>query len=218
MEAQFWNERWQMGDIGFHQADVHDLLGTHWPSLGLAQDSAVFVPLCGKSLDMVWLAAWGHKVIGVELSELAVDAFFAERELVPATEKVHGFTVKRSGPYEIWCGDIFDLPREAIATAAAVYDRASLVAFPPAMQPRYARKLAELTPAPILLVSLAFDQAEMAGPPFSTGLQPIAYLFAADYQIKLLESRDGLERSQNLRKRGLTRLVESVYLLQLKTK
>jgi thiopurine S-methyltransferase len=218
MEATFWNDRWQRGDIGFHQLDVHDLLVGRWLVLGLAAGTEIFVPLCGKSLDMVWLAEQGHRVRGVELSEVAVDAFFDERGLVPAIETAHGFTVKRAGPYEIWCGDFFHLPHEVVAGAAAVYDRASLVAFPPESQPRYAEKLTELTPAtaPIFLVGLAFNQDEMAGPPFSTGLQPVVTLFGTLYAVTLLETRDGLERSQNLKRRGLTALEETLYVLRRK--
>jgi thiopurine S-methyltransferase len=215
MEPKFWRDRWEAGDIGFHQADVHDLLIAHWPRLGLPPGSAVFVPLCGKSRDMAWLAANGHRVIGCELAEVAVDAFFAEQGLEPAVEQVGAHSVKRAGPYEIWCGDVFELPASVTAEAAAVYDRAALIAFPPPFQKRYAIKLMELVPdrAPILLVALAFDQSEVAGPPFSTGLQTILFAFGPGFRLTLLESRDGLEKSENLRKRGLTRLVESIYRL-----
>ena len=215
MDPAFWNDRWQRGETGFHQPEVHDLLATHWPSLGLAAGSEVFVPLCGKSLDMAWLASRGHRIVGVELSEIAVLSFFAERGLAPAAETTDGLTVQCAGTYKIWCGDVFDLPREAAARAEAAYDRASLVAFPPPEQPRYASKLAELVPAaaPILLVGLAFDSSEMAGPPFSTPAAQIERLFAATYRIRVVETRDGLERSQNLRKRGLTALEETLYVL-----
>lgn len=218
MDHSFWNERWQKGETGFHRARPHDQLVRFWPTLGLPAGSTVFVPLCGKSLDMVWLAEAGHRVIGAELSELAVDSFFAERGLAPEVEEVPDFKVKRAGPYEIWCGDIFALPANAVAGAAAVYDRAALVAFPPAMQPRYADKLTELTPAgtPILLVGLDYEQARMSGPPFATSLQSVVSLFGPKHDIAVLEARDGIEMSPNLRDRGLDHLVESLYLLRRK--
>ena len=81
MTPDFWIERWQKGETGFHQEAGNDLLPKHWPSLALAPRSTVFVPLCGKSFDMVWLAAQGHRVVGVELSPLAVDDFFREQEI-----------------------------------------------------------------------------------------------------------------------------------------
>ena len=216
MDPAFWTDRWQKGDIGFHQPEVNDLLAKHWPSRGLAAGSTVFVPLCGKSLDMAWLANRGHHVVGVELSEVAVDAFFAEQGLAPATSLAGAMTVKSSGPFELWCGDLFDLPREAVAKADAAYDRASLVAFPPAEQQRYAKKLSQLVPAaaPIVLVGLAFDSSEMAGPPFSTPRTQIERLFGAAYVIRVIETRDGLERTLNLKRRGLTALEETLYELR----
>ena len=156
MDPDFWRDRWQRQDIGFHQAESHDQLRRHWPALGIAPGSPVFVPLCGKSLDMVWLAGQGHRVIGAELSEIAIDDFFAERGLVPAVRNEGSFRVKTAEAYELWCGDIFDLPQGAVAGVAGVYDRAALVAFPAELQPRYAAKLKELVPpaAPILLVKV----------------------------------------------------------------
>lgn len=136
MDPTFWRERWQKKEIGFHQPAYHTLLLKHWPQLQLAPGSRVFVPLCGKSLDMVWLAEQGHRVVGAELSELAVDEFFAERGLAPTVRTVGNFTVKAAGPYELWCGDIFELPREAVADVAGVYDRAALIALPPDLQQR----------------------------------------------------------------------------------
>ncbi len=83
MDPAFWQERWKNQDIGFHQPEFHALLQKYWSRLDLRPGSPVFVPLCGKSLDMVWLAQQGHRVIGAELSELAIDDFFAERGLDP---------------------------------------------------------------------------------------------------------------------------------------
>lgn len=218
MEHQFWNDRWQSGEIGFHKGEVHDLLAKHWPSLGLAPGSEVFVPLCGKSLDMVWLSEQGHRVVGAELSDVAVDAFFAERGLEPKVETLGGFQVKSAGAYEIWQGDFFDLPPRAVKGAVAVYDRASLVAFPPAAQPRYAAKLGELAPqaAAIVIIGLSYPPNQIQGPPFSVPLARMADLFSRTFLIKLLESRDGLEQSQNLKQRGLTVLEECLYVLRRK--
>jgi thiopurine S-methyltransferase len=218
MEAEFWNDRWQRADIGFHQDEVHGLLQKHWSSLGLAPGAEVFVPLCGKSLDMVWLAERGHRVVGAELSEVAVDSFFAERDLVPEVESLGGFAVKSAGPYQIWQGDFFNLPKRAAKGAAAVYDRASLVAFPANMQAPYAAKLTEIIPAaaPLFVVGLTYPDNEITGPPFSVGLARVADLFGSAYSITLIESRDGLEQSTALKKRGLTALEESLYLLRRK--
>jgi thiopurine S-methyltransferase len=218
LTPDFWIERWKKGEIGFHMGAVHDFLPKHWPSLKLASDSAVFVPLCGKSYDMVWLAAHGHRVIGVELSPLAVDDFFREQGFDAETRSTGVFVVRSAGPYTIWCGDIFELPEEATADVAAVYDRAALVALPPSLQPRYAKKLLDILPpsAPILLAGLVYPEGEISGPPFSTPLAQVAALFGEDYGIRLAETRDGLAQSQNLKERGVSALEEMAYVLQRK--
>lgn len=216
MKAEFWIERWTRGEIGFHRDDVHDYLASHWTSLLLAAGSRVFVPLSGKSRDMVWLRGLGHHVIGSELSEIAVDDFFAERGLKPAVREVGAFKVKSVEGYELWCGDFFELPAAALAGVAGVYDRAALVAMPPEMQPQYAAKLLSVVPkdAQMLLINLAYPDGQMQGPPFSTPLSMIAHLFGATHRITLAESRDGLEMSQNLKERGLTKLDEEAYILR----
>lgn len=216
MDPHFWIERWKAGEIGFHRADVHDFLPRYWPKLGLAPGSSVFVPLCGKSHDMAWLAGQGHRVIGVELSPLAVDAFFREHELAAEVRPAGALAVWSAGPFTIWCGDVFALPAEAVRDVAAVYDRAALVAFPQSLQVRYVETLLSLLPreAPILLVSLAYPEAEINGPPFSTPPEQVESLFGATHQITFLETRDGLEESQNLKRRGVTALEEAACLLR----
>lgn len=197
MDPTFWHERWQKKETGFHQPAVNDLLQLYWPQLGLDAGSKVFVPLCGKSLDMAWLADQGHRVIGAELSTIAIDDFFAERGLTPTTATNASFTVKSAGAFEFWCGDFFDLPLSAVAGVAGVYDRASLIAFPPSMQERYTVKLKELAPArvPILLITLDYEQSQMAGPPFATPRGQVHRLFADRYDIEELACQSALERN-----------------------
>lgn len=81
MEPAFWQKRWADNQIGFHQAQVNPYLQKYWPRLQLAPASRVLVPLCGKSLDLAWLAGQGYRVLGVELSRQAVEGFFREHGL-----------------------------------------------------------------------------------------------------------------------------------------
>lgn len=214
----FWIERWEQGQIGFHRAEVHDFLPRHWPKLGVGPGSTVFVPLCGKSRDMVWLAAAGHKIVGVELSPLAVDDFFREQGMEADVRKVGAFVVRSCGPFTIWCGDFFDLPAEAVKNVAGVYDRAALIALPASLQGPYARKLTDILPAsaPILLTSVSYADGEISGPPFSTPLVQVASAFGPTHTLVIAESRDGLEQSQNLKDRGVTALEETAYILKRK--
>ena len=217
MDRSFWTERWESGEIGFHQPDVNDLLKLAWPRIGVPPGGRVFVPLCGKSIDMAWLAAAGHPIVGAELSPLAVSAFFKERGLMPLEHSAEAaLKCMTAGPFSLWQGDFFALEPRSIGDVAAVYDRASLVAFPPARQKEYVDKLLSLIPpgTPLLLVGLDFDPSEMAGPPFPTERAKIETLFGPNAAISVLESRNGLEASDNLRKRGLTRLWETAYLIR----
>jgi len=219
MDPTFWRERWQNKDIGFHQPAIHEMLQRHWPQMRLGAGGQVFVPLCGKSLDMVWLAEQGHRVIGAELSEIAIDEFFAERGLEPTARTLGNFVVKSADAYELWCGDIFEMTADTLADVAAVYDRAALVAIPPELQDRYAAKLKEVVPAacPILLVALDYEQPQMQGPPFAVPRAQVDRLFSDSHTISELESRDALDSNPRFRKSGLTALKETTYLLRPKT-
>lgn len=216
MEPEFWIKRWQTGDTGFHRDEVNPALENFWPQVAPSLSEGVFVPLCGKSLDMRWLAARGHHVVGVELSEQAVDEFFAGEELNPSVRQEGAFVVKSAGLYEIWCGDLFALPKAALAGVSNFYDRASLIALPPEMRGMYAGRLAELLAPGTrgLLVSLSYDQSEMTGPPFSVSDEEIAALFGTSFTLDELSRRDALSGNANLAKRGLTSLAEACYMLR----
>lgn len=215
MENSFWIDRWNNQEIGFHQADFDPALIKYWPQLGVQPGKRVLVPLSGKSLDMVWLADNGHSVVGAELSERAIDDFFAERGLTPQVHRQGDFTVKSSGPYEIWCGDFFALPQAAVENVAGIYDRAALVALPADLQKRYAAKLTSLLPtAPILLVTVDYDQREMSGPPFATSRQTVEELYSKNYDCIELVSKDVLEGNPRFKQRGLTALTGAAFLLR----
>ncbi len=216
MHQNFWQERWARNEIGFHLEDVHPGLRRHWPRLALPEDAAVLVPLCGKSLDLAWLAGQGHRVLGVELSQKAVEAFFAEQGLEAEISQVGAFKVYRSGRLEIRCGDFFALAAQDVADCRGVYDRAALIALPPAMRQRYAASLTNILPAGCqqLLVTLDYDQAEMDGPPFAVSQAEVSTLYDGAWDVQQLEAKEVLERNPKMRERGLQRLQEQFYRLQ----
>jgi len=216
VDSEFWKGKWRSNDIGFHEGRPNPLLARYWPSLGMAAGAPVFVPLCGKSVDMVWLAAQGHRVLGVELSDIAVRDFFAENGLEPERESRDGFEVSKAGQIEIWCGDYFRLTPQHLEGVAAVYDRASLVAMPPTMQPGYAAKLIEIVPpaAPILLLTFDYDQTQMSGPPFSTPAAQVHALFDHSRTVTEIDRRNALPSRPDLAARGLTRAETPVFVLR----
>lgn len=216
MTPEFWHARWQAGEIGFHKPEVHLFLAKYWPELGLHGDERVFVPLCGKSLDMLWLAAQGHRVVGVEVSPRAVADFFDENHLSPQRQSVGPFERWASGDLEILQGDFFQLTPELLGPVGAVYDRASLVALPPELRTGYAATFRQwLAPdLPTLLITLDYDQTQMDGPPFAVSADEVRALYGDHCEVTLLQDLDILAEEPRFRAKGLDRLHEMVWRLQ----
>lgn len=168
MEASFWHNRWQTNQTGWHERDVNPLLIAHFPSLHVPPGGRVFVPFCGKSLDLGWLLSQGYTVAGAELSELAVTQLFAELGMEPSISEVGKHKHFCGEKIDIFVGDLFDLSRETLGPVDAAYDRAALVALPEAMRMQYTAHLKTLTAlAPQLVIGYEYDQAVVPGPPFS---------------------------------------------------
>lgn len=218
MEKDFWLDRWQREEIGFHEGETNAYLGRFWNEMQVALKSRVFVPLCGKSFDMQWLRQQGHGITGVELSEVAVQAFFRENGYVPVVTASGSFKQYEANGIRILCGDFFDLTREDLVGVQAVYDRASMVALPPEMRRRYAHHLVRILPPGIKILLITFDypQAEMQGPPFALSSAEVEVLFSKYTDIIVLEQIDALSQNPRFQQRGITRLQETIYLLKLK--
>ena len=192
MKPQDWLGRWEEGHIGFHREEVHARLQSLWPVLGIGAGTVVLVPLCGKTLDMRWLVAAGHQVVGVELSERAAVEFFDEWGVEP-TRQVQGPFVELSGAgVRILVGDFFDLGPGHTGPVAAVYDRAALVALDSPMRARYVEHLFALLPRVCrgLLITLEYPAGEMSGPPFSVGEIEVRELLAPIAELSCMEETD----------------------------
>ncbi|BBH47408.1 thiopurine S-methyltransferase [Pseudomonas sp. KU43P] len=214
MEPAFWHRKWADNQIGFHQAQANPYLQRYWPGLGLAAGSRVLVPLCGKSLDLAWLAGQGYRVRGIELSRRAVEDFFQEQGLQAQVSHQGAFEVWRSGDVELWCGDFFALRAEDVADCVGLYDRAALIALPPQMRSGYMRLLSQLLPAGSgLLVTLDYQQERLAGPPFSVVDDEVRRGFAG-WRVEEVEAQDVIGDSPKFLQAGVERLVERVYRVQ----
>jgi len=216
MEKDFWLERWERDETGFHENEVNPYLTRFWQELHVDRGSAVFVPLCGKSLDMQWLREQGHAVTGVELSEIAAQAFFTENGYTAKNFSSGKFKHYEAKDIRILCGDFFDLSRDELAGVKAAYDRASMVALPPEMRERYVRHLVNILPpaTQILLVTFDYPQHEMQGPPFAVSPAEVEAVYCEHAEIRLLAQMDVLAQNPRFQQRGLTRLQESIYLLK----
>lgn len=191
MDANFWLARWQNNQIGFDQPEVNPLLIKHFNKLGLVEGQRVFVPLSGKTIDIAWLLQQGYQVVGVELSETAIQQLFSLLGLVPVISTVGAFTLYQAAHIEMYVGDFFALTADLLGTVDAIYDRAAFIALPEAMRLDYSRHLSSIShTAPQLLISIEYDQRIVAGPPFSIEEQEIRAHYAASYTIGLLERMD----------------------------
>jgi len=161
-----WLERWEQGRIGWHEEGGNANLKKHWPDLN--EGSRVLVPFCGKARDLIWLAHRRLEVVGVELSEIAVEAFFAEHKLEYDVDDRGTLLCYHSQtqPIIIYCGDYFDFESEQFD---ALFDRGALVAVPADNRPRYVDHTQRLLKedAYRLIITLEYDQAVANGPPFA---------------------------------------------------
>ncbi len=187
MDAEFWLQRWQENDIFFHGREANPLLIAHFDALSLAGGSRLFLPLCGKTLDIHWLLARGYRVAGAELSAIAIDQLFAELGVAPKITALGALLRYSAEGIDMFVGDIFDLSREFLGPVDAVYDRAALVALPEPMRDRYAAHLTAITDrAPQLLITFDYDQSLQHGPPFSVGAAEVDRLYRASYALTML--------------------------------
>lgn len=191
MDASFWHQRWEKNEIAFHQSKANPLLVEYFHELSLAKGSRIFVPLCGKTLDISWLLSNGYRVAGAELSKVAIEQLFMELGVQPKISgvgEVDQWSVKN---IDIFVGDIFALSRKILGPVDAVYDRAALVAFPEDMRNRYTAHLTEMTDkAPQLLICYDYDQRLMEGPPFSVSNEEVKRYYTVNYDLTLIASTD----------------------------
>lgn len=214
MEADFWHNRWENELTGFHLNEVNPHLKANWSLLKLEKNSRIFVPLCGKTLDLIWLAEQGFQVVGVELSALAAEAFFTENNLAVKKSQLADFTLWQSENISLFCGDFFNLSTHILGKVDAVYDRASLIALPPAMRQDYASRLMDLSPsASKLLITLEYQQSKMEGPPFSVSQSEVEALYQEHYEVKQHVAQDVLDENERFRQKGLDFMNECVYQL-----
>lgn len=234
MKADFWHKRWKENQIGWHRQALNPMLEKWWKELGVTAAEPVLVPLAGKSLDLHWLQQQGHPVLGVELSEVAVKDFFAEAGLQAAQTQRQNFECFTYKTFQLWQGDVFDLTAESLDEAVAHsgrwawYDRAALVALPPADRARYMKLMAELMPSGSsgLLLTFEYPQHETDGPPFSVEEEEVRDLCAGAFDCRLLEremlldpdhyptAEELAQKPNRYVEKGLSRASEAVFQLR----
>ena len=205
MDPEFWHQRWESQQIHFHQRQINPLLQKYWSRLSLSPTARVLVPLCGKSLDMLWLAEQGHAVTGVELNRQAVEAFFSDNDLLPRYQRRGALDSYRFAQIELLCGDLFELSDEPLGGFEAIYDRAALIALPQAMRQRYVEQLKSRlkVDGQLLLITLEYPAELRQGPPFSVEQAHIESLFGDGFEVQRLAEEQLCEQSDDFSRRGL---------------
>jgi thiopurine S-methyltransferase len=215
LQPEFWLERWRTGQIGFHQSAVDRHLKNYWPRLKLAPGSTVFVPLCGKSLDLLWLREQGHEVIGAELSAAAIESFCVENGVAARRRTIGKLDVFEAPNLTLYQGDIFDLTSALAGNITAIYDRAALISWAKELRSAYVEKMTSLSSAgtQTLLIAVEYPPAQMAGPPWSVMEDDVSRLYGQQHSIEPLGREAILDLEPRLRARGLTELHEVCYRL-----
>lgn len=212
MNSSFWHQRWENNEIGFHEGKPNPLLVKHFHELPVAKGRRIFVPLCGKTLDISWLLSRDYRVAGAELSQLAIEQLFMELGMQPGITTIGNVEQWSANNLDIFVGDIFAVSEKMLGPIDAIYDRAALVAFPEDLRKRYTAHLTEVTKnSPQLLICYEYDQSLMDGPPFSVSNEEVHRHYATMYDLKLLSSA---EVAGGLKGKGPTK--EDVWLLKRK--
>ena len=210
MDQQFWLDKWAQDQIGFHEAQPHPCMLEFWPQVADDSHAAVFVPLCGKSNDMPWLAGRGHSIVGVEISDIAVRDFFDENGIASNESEKDGMRCTAGDEYDIYCADIFEFAERYGEKFNLIYDRAALIALAPEQRTDYAGALTNLAAgaASMLLITVDYDADQISPPPHIVAADEIQSLFGYHWTIDLLKTsaadvkgQPGTETTYHLRRK-----------------
>lgn len=217
MEFNFWKNVWDEHQIGFHQSEINKNLKNFVKHI-LPKDDRILVPLCGKSLDMIYLTQQGLSVDGVEIVESAIQEFFQENSITPhVTQLNEVFMHYQSDNISLYCGD-FHQYQTLEKKYQAVYDRASMIALPLQMRKSHAKTLSDIVyqKGKILLITLEYQQEKVQGPPFSVEKNEIHHLFEESFLIEELSYETTKNIGPKFINAGIQKVGQRVYLLEKK--
>lgn len=185
-----WKRGWRANETAFHLNHVHPLLVRFWPTLDLNRADRVFVPLCGKSLDLMWLHGQGHDVAGVELSPVAIRQFFKACRMHPKRSHLNELQCWAHERLAIYCGDFFDLTRAEMSGVRAVYDRAALSALSVDLREYYIAHLHAILPddCRVLLLTIEdIDDDETVSDPHAASAE-IDNLYTCYFSVEMIHA------------------------------
>lgn len=215
MSNQQWKAKWARNDIAFHHPEINPLLQQYFFDLGLSTGDQLLIPLCGKSVDITWLSSCGFQVIGVELSEIAIQAYFDALKVEPDKYNSGPFTRWRYRNIEILCGDIFDLTKADLSKIKLLYDNASLTAFSAHDRIEYVRHFSDILPldCQILLITDETPDEQQSNS-VNTIDSEVTTLYSSLYQIKLLHGKNCIKMDPEHPELAPGEMEEKVYLIR----
>jgi thiopurine S-methyltransferase len=210
-----WIQRWKDGETGWHRKQVNSKLIEFIDYLQLSQGDTVFVPLCGKSYDMVYLLEQDFKVIGVELSQLAIEQFFDENNLTYTIHQTDQFTMYQGDNITLYCGDYFALDESLLKSVSAVYDRAALIALTVDLRVKYAQHLYSIisNDCRVLLLTLNYPQSQISGPPFAVDEDEVVSLFSNGFECQQLQCFNDIKNEPKFLRAGVYFIEKATYCL-----
>ncbi len=212
MHYSEWASRWEQNRIGFHVPEVNPRLIRYAETLLTPRPDRILVPLCGKSLDLLWLMERTDEVVGVELIPKAIHDFFDEHGLEATVEDVGALKRHRCQNLTLYEGDVMDLTPEVAGTFDAIYDRAALIALDPEERASYRPHLLDfLRPGGHMLLITLDYLPRTGGPPYSVGEDEVRSFLAPHGVLEEVEHHDATEESTNLRQRGVNQVFENAY-------
>ena len=211
-----WLKFWENNETNWHGDKITQELVEYFELFELEPRDKVFVPLCGKSLDMLYIMNQGFSVVGVEISEIGVRQFFSENNLAYKITKVDDFDLYSTENLEIYCGDFFALTSKHLNNVKSVFDRKSLIALEPEVRQKYVKHLNDIISvgARILLVTLQYPQHQMSGPPFSVDKSEVESLFSMTFESRELRSFNDIENESKLERAGVDFINNAAYCLR----
>ena len=207
---KFWLDKWASNAIGFHEDFIHPLLKQYWSSINSAPRSNVLVPLCGKSKDLLYLRNQGHNVFGIEISEIAIVAFFDEHKITYEKIRHPNHDIFRGEGLTVYCSDIFDFPKKILPKIDVIYDRASLIALSDKQRQNYSDWLTTSAQSGCksLLITLEYDKEKLSPPPYLVDRMELTALYRDNWEITHLGQHSALAKGYQAR--------ENAYLLNRK--
>lgn len=214
MEDNYWLNKWKTNDITFHENEVNVDLIAYFDTLNLKSGDCIFVPLCGKSIDMIWLAEKGLRVIGAELSPIACHEFFAALNITPHITTHTYYTKYQHENIELLCGDLFNLTSTDFPIIHAVYDCKALIALPPDLRKKYIEHIIKCVSPNIKILLLTRESVcQVKPPPYPVSKAEVDSLYGGHFTVHTLKQAVITDIPERLIKKGYTEMTECVYLI-----